>query len=92
MLVDALVKDLPLPDDLRTALLDKTEGNPLFVEETVRLLVDEGDTAGVRIPDTLQALIAAQDRPSAAGVEVGAAAWRGRRPGVLAGGDLRARS
>ena len=85
MLVDALVKDLPLPDDLRTALLDKTEGNPLFVEETVRLLVDEGDTAGVRIPDTLQALIAARiDRlpPGSKsvlrhGAVVGRVFWRG---------------
>jgi class 3 adenylate cyclase/tetratricopeptide (TPR) repeat protein len=59
-LIDALVDGLPLPDDLRTALLDKTEGNPLFVEETVRLLVEEGDGAAVRIPDTLQALIAAR--------------------------------
>ena len=85
MLVDALVKDLPLPDDHRTALLDKTAGNPLFVEETVRLLVDEGDTAGVRIPDTLQALIAARiDRlpPGSKsvlrhGAVVGRVFWRG---------------
>ena len=85
MLVDALVKDLPLPDDLRTALLDKTEGNPLFVEETVRLLVEEGDGAAVRIPDTLQALIAARiDRlpPGSRsvlrhGAVVGRVFWRG---------------
>ena len=85
MLVDALVKDLPVSDDLRTALLDKTEGNPLFVEETVRLLVDEGDTAGVRIPDTLQALIAARiDRlpPGSKsvlrhGAVIGRVFWRG---------------
>ena len=40
--------------------LDKTEGNPLFVEETVRML-SEANGAGIeRIPDTLQALIAAR--------------------------------
>ena len=42
------------------AVLDKTEGNPLFVEETVRML-SEADGGGIqRIPDTLQALIAAR--------------------------------
>ncbi len=85
MLVDALVKDAPLPEDIRTALLDKTEGNPLFVEETVRLLLEEGDSASVRIPDSLQALIAARiDRlqPSSKsvlrhGAVVGRVFWRG---------------
>jgi class 3 adenylate cyclase/tetratricopeptide (TPR) repeat protein len=85
MLVDALVADTPLREDLRTALLDKTEGNPLFVEETIRLLVEEGDSATVRIPDTLQALIAARiDRlpPGSRSVlrhgsVVGRVFWRG---------------
>jgi predicted ATPase len=43
---------------VRTHLLDKTEGNPLFVEETVRMVLESG--AFDRIPDTLQALIAAR--------------------------------
>ena len=39
----------------------KTEGNPLFVEETMRMLAERRRRAGVeRIPDTLQALIAAR--------------------------------
>jgi class 3 adenylate cyclase/tetratricopeptide (TPR) repeat protein len=59
-LVDALL-DEPLPVALRAALLDKTEGNPLFLEETVRMLAEgDGDGRVVRIPDTLQALIAAR--------------------------------
>jgi class 3 adenylate cyclase/tetratricopeptide (TPR) repeat protein len=59
-LVDALLED-PLPPALRAALLDKTEGNPLFLEETVRMLSEgDGDGYVVRIPDTLQALIAAR--------------------------------
>ena len=50
-----------LDDTVRRALLDKTEGNPLFVEETVRMLIEEGgDGVPSRIPDTLQALIAAR--------------------------------
>jgi predicted ATPase/class 3 adenylate cyclase len=46
---------------VREALLDKTEGNPLFVEETVRMLLEDGGNGVPRgIPDTLQALIAAR--------------------------------
>jgi class 3 adenylate cyclase/tetratricopeptide (TPR) repeat protein len=62
VLLDALAGDEPLPADVREALLDKTEGNPLFVEETVRMLAEgNGSTdGGVRIPDTLQLIIAAR--------------------------------
>ena len=50
-----------LAPSARRALLDKTEGNPLFVEETIRMLVERGDGGAVeRIPDTVQALIAAR--------------------------------
>jgi class 3 adenylate cyclase/tetratricopeptide (TPR) repeat protein len=60
-LVDALLADVALPEDVRDDLLDKTEGNPLFVEETIRMVAeDRGGDGRVRIPDTLQALIAAR--------------------------------
>jgi class 3 adenylate cyclase/tetratricopeptide (TPR) repeat protein len=61
-LADALLEDAELPVDVRARLLDKTEGNPLFVEETVRMVLESGDGDGSfeRIPDTLQALIAAR--------------------------------
>jgi class 3 adenylate cyclase/tetratricopeptide (TPR) repeat protein len=59
-LIDALLDDQELSPDAKTMLLEKTEGNPLFVEETIRML-GEADGRGVeRIPDTLQALIAAR--------------------------------
>jgi hypothetical protein len=41
-------------------VLAKTEGNPLFLEETVRMLSEDGAEGIGRIPDTLQALIAAR--------------------------------
>ena len=64
-LVEALAAQLDLPFDLETVLA-KTEGNPLFVEETVRMLA-ERPRGAERIPDTLQALIAARiDRLPAA--------------------------
>jgi tetratricopeptide (TPR) repeat protein len=40
-------------------VLSKTEGNPLFVEETVRMLADGAD-GRTPIPDTVQTLIAAR--------------------------------
>src|SRR5262249_51363326 len=58
-LVDALLADAALPPGLRGDVLAKTEGNPLFVEETVRMLA-EGADGQVAIPDTVQALIAAR--------------------------------
>jgi class 3 adenylate cyclase/tetratricopeptide (TPR) repeat protein len=59
-LADALLADQELPHTVRSTLLDKTEGNPLYVEETVRMVLESGDGAFDRIPDTLQALIAAR--------------------------------
>jgi class 3 adenylate cyclase/tetratricopeptide (TPR) repeat protein len=56
-LADALIAEHDLPFDVAESVLRRAEGNPLFVEETVRMLVhDEGGG----IPDTLQALIAAR--------------------------------
>jgi class 3 adenylate cyclase/tetratricopeptide (TPR) repeat protein len=61
-LVDALLEhDGGLAAGARRALLEKTEGNPLFVEETIRMIVERGGDGDVEgIPDTLQALIAAR--------------------------------
>jgi class 3 adenylate cyclase/tetratricopeptide (TPR) repeat protein len=58
-MVEALL-DGELGTGARQALLDKTEGNPLFVEETVRMLSEANGGGIERIPDTLQALIAAR--------------------------------
>ena len=47
---------------LTEGVLERSEGNPLFVEETIRMLVESGmGSADLdRVPDTLQALIAAR--------------------------------
>ena len=84
-LLDALTETTALSPGLRRALLDRTEGNPLFIEETFRLLAEQGAPDTVRIPDTLQALIAARiDRlPRSSrsvvrhGALVGRVFWRG---------------
>jgi class 3 adenylate cyclase/tetratricopeptide (TPR) repeat protein len=66
-LVDQLLNQLAgaageRPAALPQELLDRAEGNPLFVEETIRMLVESGAGGGSadRVPDTLQALIAAR--------------------------------
>jgi class 3 adenylate cyclase/tetratricopeptide (TPR) repeat protein len=58
-LVSALAGELGIPVDVETVLA-KTEGNPLFVEETIRMLAERQGRGVERIPDTLQALIAAR--------------------------------
>src|SRR5579862_185895 len=58
-LFEALTAGMELPIDLETVLA-KTEGNPLFVEETIRMLAERPRDGFERIPDTLQALIAAR--------------------------------
>jgi class 3 adenylate cyclase/tetratricopeptide (TPR) repeat protein len=57
-LVSALISELADPPSLPPGLLDRTEGNPMFVEETIRMLMEGGELD--RVPDTLQALIAAR--------------------------------
>ena len=71
-LVNNLLTIADLSDDLRRLILDKTEGNPFFVEEVVRTLIDSGvvvwdeekdgwraveEISAIKIPDNLQALL-----------------------------------
>jgi class 3 adenylate cyclase/tetratricopeptide (TPR) repeat protein len=49
------------PGALPQDALERAEGNPLFVEETIRMFLESGTSDGAdRVPDTLQALIAAR--------------------------------
>ena len=58
-LVAALTSELDIGVDTETVLA-KTEGNPLYVEETVRMLAERSRGGVERIPDTLQSLISAR--------------------------------
>jgi class 3 adenylate cyclase/tetratricopeptide (TPR) repeat protein len=58
-LVSELAAELDVPIDVGVVLA-KAEGNPLFVEETIRAVAEQPDGRKERIPDTLQALIAAR--------------------------------
>jgi hypothetical protein len=72
-LLQALVGDAPEIAPLKHRLIETTEGNPLFLEESVRTLVETGALAGERgayrltrpvkyleIPATVQAILAAR--------------------------------
>jgi class 3 adenylate cyclase/tetratricopeptide (TPR) repeat protein len=72
-LIGALLTVEGLPDRLRNEMLERADGNPLFVEELIRMLLDEGTVirAGdrwtaaptvseVRVPTTVEALIRAR--------------------------------
>jgi predicted ATPase len=58
-LAEALTRDGELPEARRALVLEKAEGNPLFLEETIRMLA-EHDGGDEDIPDSIQALIAAR--------------------------------
>ncbi len=75
VLVDNLLTTAELPENLRTQIQAKAEGNPFFVEEVVRTLLDSGvvvrdDVSGrwvmgdgsvtFEVPDNLQALLVAR--------------------------------
>jgi predicted ATPase/class 3 adenylate cyclase len=60
-LIDALTAQEAISAETRRLLLQKTEGNPLFLEETIRMVEESGEArAAERIPDTLQAMIGAR--------------------------------
>ncbi len=58
-LADALMSESDVPPAQRALVLERAEGNPLFLEEIARVLGD-GREALERIPETVQALIAAR--------------------------------
>jgi class 3 adenylate cyclase/tetratricopeptide (TPR) repeat protein len=72
-LLQLLLEIEELPAEVRSEVLEKAEGNPFFLEEVIRQLIDEGmirrvgnrwraqATIGeLRIPDTVQAVLAAR--------------------------------
>ncbi len=72
-MLDELLSGAPT-DELATAIVELSEGNPLYVEELVRKLIDDGilrateaarweiakPVAGLQLPRSIQALIAAR--------------------------------
>jgi predicted ATPase len=72
-LVANLLEIEALPESIRELILEKSEGNPFFVEEVIRMLLEQGalteregrwqageDLHTIRIPDNLQSLLLAR--------------------------------
>ncbi len=72
-LLDGLPGGPALPPDLRRRILDAAEGNPLYLEEMVSMLLEDGslverdggwravgDLVRMRVPPSIQALLAAR--------------------------------
>ncbi|HET6641729.1 MAG TPA: AAA family ATPase [Gaiellaceae bacterium] len=70
-LVELLLRQTRVPKKLRTAVLSRSEGNPLYAEEFVRMLVDRGllvrngggwelRAHDLPVPDSVHAIIAAR--------------------------------
>jgi class 3 adenylate cyclase len=72
-LVDALFEGAPVPDEARERIAQAAEGNPLFVEQVIEMLLDDGllrrqpqgrlevgDLESMAVPPTIQALLAAR--------------------------------
>jgi len=72
-LISRLLDVDDLPADLRARVAERSEGNPLFCEEFLRMLIDEGRVARVddrwlananvsevRVPESIHALLAAR--------------------------------
>jgi predicted ATPase len=75
VLVNNLLEIEALPESLRKLILAKAEGNPFFVEEVIRMLIDRGgitrdaerntwtvtrEISNIEIPDTLQGVLTAR--------------------------------
>lgn len=96
-LIATLLEIEALPDGLRSQIIDRSAGTPLFCEEFIRMLIDEGrlvrDGASwravglvdtIRVPDSVQAVLAARldGLPEAEKTVLQAASVVGERFGV----------
>ncbi len=72
-LVGALLQGEAVPPEVRDAIVAKAEGNPFFIEEILRMLIDSGSLVRgergwrlaspaieMRIPDTIHSILAAR--------------------------------
>jgi class 3 adenylate cyclase/tetratricopeptide (TPR) repeat protein len=65
LFIDRLLGEAALPDSVRRRVVEAAEGNPLYVEQMVRMLADErvdtsANLADFAVPPSIQALIAAR--------------------------------
>jgi class 3 adenylate cyclase/tetratricopeptide (TPR) repeat protein len=60
-LLDELLEDEDLDESLRTTVLERSGGNPLWAQEFVRMLRDrDAKSSELAVPDTVQAVVASR--------------------------------
>ncbi len=59
-LVDELARDVVLDPDVRRRVLAAADGNPLFLEEMLAMVAEEGSAGEIVVPPTVQALLQAR--------------------------------
>jgi class 3 adenylate cyclase/tetratricopeptide (TPR) repeat protein len=70
MMIESLLQIEDMPSAIRSSIIEKTDGNPFFVEEMVRWLIEQGlifkdgdhwkakaEIAELTVPDTIQSVI-----------------------------------
>jgi hypothetical protein len=59
--VQAVLNGAQVPDTLAQQILAKADGNPLFLEELTRIVVERGDhRLPLTVPDTIHAVLSAR--------------------------------
>ncbi|MBI4588589.1 MAG: AAA family ATPase [Candidatus Rokubacteria bacterium] len=57
VVVQSVVERTPLPESVARLVLDKAEGNPFFIEELTRVVLEHG---ALSVPDTIQGVLMAR--------------------------------
>jgi class 3 adenylate cyclase/tetratricopeptide (TPR) repeat protein len=58
--VQSLASHMPLADSTTALILSKAEGNPFFLEELTRSVIEHGLSASPTVPDTVQGVLMAR--------------------------------
>src|SRR5205823_6355707 len=60
LLISRILERSLLPAEIQQALLERSEGNPLYAEQFAQLYVERGSAEDLPLPETLQGIVAAR--------------------------------
>jgi len=60
LLISHVLERLLLPAEIQQALLERSEGNPLYAEQFAQLYLERGSADDLPLPETLQGIVAAR--------------------------------
>ncbi len=60
VLISHVLERSLLPAEIQQALLERSEGNPLYAEQFAQLYLERGSAEGLPLPETLQGIVAAR--------------------------------